>query len=261
MGAAAQAPPLHHAAGQGQHVLHRAAGLRAHQVVGQVGAEAGRGQSVGDAFAQRRIGAGQGHRAGQAARDLRRKARAGQHRQSRVRQHLGGHLGHQFQRALLHPLGAQHHGRAGPGVRRQGGQGRAHVLGRTDRQQQLGAGEVGRRRGGAHGVAEAHAGQVGGVLPSRHDGLRHLGLVGPHDGVQTGARAHLRQRRAPGPRADHAHRLHGSPISPTSWGSTPEGREGVGRRSRAESGNAAASALHAAPPTPSGPPPHRRWGG
>jgi hypothetical protein len=198
--------PSDDAAGDGQDVLHRPAGLGPDHVVGPVGAEGRDGDGLADPLAQGLVLAGQGDGGGQAARHLAGEAGPRQHGDRRARQHLGGHVAHQLQRALLDALGAQHHGHAGLQVRLQGGQGRAQVLGRRHGQDQV-AGGQGAMSAEAVIVLQLHPGQEHRVLAVGGDRGHDLGLAGLQRDLQAGPGRDLGQGRAPGPGADDAHVL------------------------------------------------------
>ncbi len=238
MGAAAQLAAFDDAAGYGQHVLDRPADLGPDQVAGPVGAEAGQGDGLGQGAALVGVGAGQGHRRGQVAGHVGGEAGAGQHRRRGAGQGLGQHLGHQLQRAALHPLGAQHHRGSGAQVRGQGGQGGAHVLGGAHGQDQVAMAQVGHVLGGLQRVLQGHARQEQGIFVFAVDGVDHLGLARPQQGGQARAGAHLGQGRAPGPAADHpgagktAHAL--APLRPGTWvGLARAAASSSGQRGRA----------------------------
>ncbi len=148
LGAAAQARALDDAAGDGQDVLHRPAGLGADHVVGQVGAERRGGDALRPGAAARsRSAAGQGDGGGQAARHLAGEAGAGQHRRRARR--AGSRRSTSvisFSEPCSTPLAHSTTGGPASQVRREGGQGGAQMLGRGDGEDDVGVGQVGRDR-------------------------------------------------------------------------------------------------------------------
>ncbi len=177
MGTAAQLTPLDNAAGDGEHIFQRPAGLGPDQVVGQIQAEPGRRQARHQGLAQIGIGHRQRHGGRQAARHLARETRARQDGRRGLGQGLLQDVGHQLQRAPLNALGAQDHGRAGPEVRTEGLQRAAQMLGRRHRQHQITVrqiGHVGRR---ADGRIQFDPRQEGGIDPVPGDAVDHLGLA------------------------------------------------------------------------------------
>ena len=247
MGAAAEATALDHPTGDGQHVLDRPAGLGADQVVGPVGPE-GRGrQRLGQGLAAVWLGAGQGDGGRQATRHLAGEAGAGEDDRPRMGRCLGQHLGHQLQRALFHPLGAEHHRLVGAQMRAKRGQGGAHVLGWDHGQDQVAAGGLSQVAGRADGRIQRDIGQeepVGVALVHR---LHHLGLPRPEQGVQTGPGADLGQGGAPGSAADDPGAFEAAqalaPLRPGTW----VGRFKAASSSSGQRGRATASSPSTSP--------------
>jgi hypothetical protein len=107
-GVLAEAEPFHHAAGDGEHVLDRAADLGAGHIVGNRGGRRGgrwRGRGVPTARARRRTPASR-RSAGRRRLHARRSGRTA--RRWRCRRCLAGDIVHQPAGAGLDPLGAQH---------------------------------------------------------------------------------------------------------------------------------------------------------
>ncbi len=144
--AVAKLAPVRHAAGDGDDVLHRAADFRADQIVGYVGAE-GRQAQAGDDALRRAPGrgwrwwwrsAGRGRRPWQSrARKARRGSPCGISAASTsvIRARLPRST----------PLAQSTIGAAGLSARGQRAQHRAHVLGRRNREDQLGPGRMRQR--------------------------------------------------------------------------------------------------------------------
>ncbi len=114
------------------------------------------------------------------------------------------HLGHQHQRALLDPLGAEQDRLAGAGVGRQVSQRGAQVLGGNHGQQQVEAGQIGQVSGRGRLRREAHPRQEQRIFVGAIDCGGDLGLARPQPHIEPGPHADLGQGRAPGARADHA---------------------------------------------------------
>jgi hypothetical protein len=81
----AEAPALDHSAGDGEHVLDRAADLRADHVVRKIGPEPGAGDPVAEPLAERPVLDRQRHGGGKAGRDLVREGGPREHRHRSAR--------------------------------------------------------------------------------------------------------------------------------------------------------------------------------
>ena len=145
-GVEAEPAPLDHAAGDGEHVLDRAADLGARHVARLVGAEMRPGEAGGQPFGQGRILARQRHRRRQPRRHFMREGGAGEDGERRLRPRLVRDLVHQQAGAGLDALGAEHQRRV---RRRQAAENGAQMLGRRDDEQGVAIGQLGEIGGGA----------------------------------------------------------------------------------------------------------------
>ena len=143
MGAGAQRLALDDAGGDGQHVLDGAAELHADRVRRAVDPERPAAQRLGQAHAQRLVGAGQGQRRRQPAHHVGGEARPRQDGERRLRQALAQHLGQQLAGGLLQALGADDDRLARRQMRRQRGTRGAHVLRRGHHEHDVAGGDIG----------------------------------------------------------------------------------------------------------------------
>ena len=173
-----QSRALHHAAGDGDHVLQGPAELRPRHVLGQVEPQPRRRQQALQQPPDRRIGTGERQRRRQPARDLGRESRPGQHRAG-----LGGavfrrDLGLQPEIRAADPLGAQHqrHRWQPIAMRAQEALG---LLRRQRQQQRLRLGQCPQLRHRHHRLGQRHPRQPQRVLPRLGHGRHRAGIAAP----------------------------------------------------------------------------------
>ena len=192
-GVLAEPPALDHAAGDGEHVLDRAADLGAGDVVGQIGAEEGPGDAArASRSPSARSSTARVTAVGRPAATSWAKVGPGKHGDRRAGLHLARDLVHQHAGRVLDPLGAEDRAACRAAGRPRSTARRCWAGVTTRKASQLGQrGEV---AGGADRRAELHAGEEELVLVRRVDRLDDLGLARPEQGL----------RRRPPPRPGRA---------------------------------------------------------
>ncbi len=216
----AQAHAVTHPGSDGQHILHRAAHLHAHDIGRGVDAHCSVMQGRHGRLTQRGVGASQSERHGQTASDLQRKTRAGERTGRRRRIHASEHgVDHRMRQQpaallkalaqpdqLLHARALRLVGVENPHRLRGGPQ-----AGDRHRQQQqaVGAGCVAQRRVevGRNGQSrrQGHIRQIGGIDPLRLQALHLRRVAAPEqDGLMR--RDLTGDARAPGTGAEHSQR-------------------------------------------------------
>ena len=189
------------AGGDREHVLHRAADLDAHRVVGGVDAQAVAVQRGHRLVAQRLVGAGGDERGGLAARHLDGEARTRQHAGTQVRPQRARQLVAQRTAALLEALAQPQHTGCGPRQARQHPGQRRHR--RRDHDEPVARM---RHRGveirvHVQRLGQHRAGQVAFVAPRAAQALDLRRIACPQPRGMAHARVD-RERRAPGARAE-----------------------------------------------------------
>ena len=182
------------AAGDGEHVLHRAAELRAEHVVRPVEPQRAAAERVGDRMPDLLASRGEGQRGGQAARDLAGKARPREHAGQALRQRFGDDVGHHLAGVFLEALGADDHRLAADMRLNSSATVRKNWLGTTIRIRSAAATSA--VFAVARDVAvERHAGQIDVIAVLVVDFLDRLALIAP----RARHRARHGAPRPPGP--------------------------------------------------------------
>ena len=194
--------PLGDAAGDSQHVLDRAADLRADHIVARIGPEPVGAQPIGQHLRGGEIAAREGDRRWPSCRHIRRKGRARQNENRGLRENRCDRFAHQRQRFLFDALGADDQRRRRRQVAGKRRDGRAHMLCRCRQQQgvrRCGLCQIG---GGADRRIKRDARQIQRVFMRIVYRRDDVGFIRPKGDVVPGPTRSKCERGAPGASTD-----------------------------------------------------------